>query len=252
MRPVLPVITSPDQLKARLEARARSVVTDLADVHDILEQVREQGDRALRHFTQTYDGIDIEDPAVPQELLDQGREALTPELEQAIRDAAANIRRFHQRQRPEDFTFRQPDGTQVAWQWRPLSRVGVYIPGGRYPLLSTVLMTVVPAQVAGVAEIAVCTPPGPSGYPSDVLLGTCALLGLGEVCRVGGAQAIAALAFGTESIAAVDKIVGPGNRYVTAAKQAVSAQAGSDMLAGPTEVVILADESAKPRWVAAD
>ncbi|MBA7680503.1 MAG: histidinol dehydrogenase [Calditrichaeota bacterium] len=140
----------------------------------------------------------------------------------------------------------------MAWRWRPIQRAGVYIPGGRYPLLSTILMTVIPAQAAGVAEIVVCTPPGPSGYPADAVLGTCALLGVREVYRIGGAQAIAALAYGTEYIRAVDKITGPGSVYVTGAKEAVSSRVGIDMLAGPSEVVVLADGSANPRWVASD
>ncbi len=248
----LPVITSQAELAERLVRRRKSLAATAPSVETILTQVREQGDAALRALTEKYDGIKITELAVPASVLAQAETELSDELKAALSAAAANIRRFHEALRPRSTSLIQPDGTEVAWRWRPVNRVGVYIPGGRYPLLSTVLMNVIPAQVAGVRELAVCTPPGRAGYPSTAILGACALLGIEEVYQVGGAQAVGALAYGTETIRPVDKITGPGNAYVAQAKQLVSATVGIDMLAGPTEVVVLADRTANPRWVAGD
>ncbi len=249
---LLPIITGEARLAERLERRRKALVATRPSVTGILNQVRTEGDRALRRLTAEFDGVTVKDPAVPGRLLAAGEQSLSTELKTAVQAAAANIRNFHERQVPTGFTYTQDDGLEVAWRWRPIQRVGAYVPGGRYPLLSSILMNVIPAQVAGVAEIAVCTPPGPSGYPAEAILGVCALLGVREVYRVGGAQAIAALAYGTESIRAVDKITGPGNAYVTGGKQAVADRVGVDMVAGPTEVVVLADENADAKWVAAD
>ena len=249
---ILPIIIDESQLDERLERRRQALDYGSAPVTDIMVQVKEQGDRALRELTEKFDGVRIDDPAVPARMLEAGRESLSGQMEAAILAAAANIRAFHERQLPRDFTVTQQDGLEAGWHWRPIQRIGAYIPGGRYPLLSTILMNVIPAQAAGVGEIAVCTPPGPSGYPAEAILGTCALMGVKEVYRVGGAQAIAALAYGTESIRAVDKITGPGSIYVTCAKEAVASRVGIDMVAGPSEVVVLADGSANPRWVAGD
>ena len=249
---ILPIIIDKSQLDKQLERRRQALDYGLTPVTDIMVRVKEQGDRALRELTEKFDGVRIDDMAVSAPALEAGKASLTEQLRAAILDAADNIRRFHERQLPRDFTVTQQDGIEAGWRWRPIQRVGAYIPGGRYPLLSSVLMNVIPAQVAGVGEIAVCTPPGPSGYPAEAVLGTCALLGVREVYRVGGVQAIAALAEGTESIQAVDKITGPGSIYVTNAKEAVSSRVGIDMVAGPSEVVVLADDSANPRWVASD
>ncbi len=249
---LLPIISGESRLAERLELRRKALAANLPSVTAILNQVRTEGDRALRRLTAEFDGVTVKDPAVPEQLLAAGEQSLSGELRTAVQAAAANIRKFHERQVPTGFSYTQDDGLEVAWRWRPIQRVGAYVPGGRYPLLSSILMNVIPAQVAGVPEIAVCTPPGPSGYPAGAILGVCALLGVREVYRVGGAQAIAALAYGTESIRAVDKITGPGNAYVTGAKQAVTDLVGVDMVAGPTEVVVLADENANAKRVAAD
>ncbi len=249
---ILPIITSESRLNERLERRRQVLDDGRASVTDILARVKQQGDRALRRLTEKFDGVRIDDLMVPAQALESGEASLSDQLKATILAAADNIRAFHKRQLPTGFTITRKDGIEASWRWRPIQRAGAYIPGGRYPLLSTILMTVIPAQVAGVSEIAVCTPPGPSGYPADAILGTCALTGVREVYRVGGAQAIAALAYGTESIRAVDKIAGPGSTYVTGAKEAVSSRVGIDMAAGPSEVVVLADGSANPRWVASD
>ncbi|MFC1619980.1 histidinol dehydrogenase [Candidatus Neomarinimicrobiota bacterium] len=247
----LPIFSNPEQLAARLKKR-QELDRDLDVVKPILHRVRNEGDAALRQCTEEFDGLSLTELTVSRENLAAAVAALDNDLRSAIQGAAENIRRFHAQQYPSRYSLTQPDGTEVAWDWRPLKRVGVYIPGGRYPLLSTVLMNIIPAQVAGVERIIVCTPPGPEGDPDTALLGVCGLLGVEEVYRVGGAQAVAAMAYGTDTIPAVDKITGPGNRYVTAAKYVVSATVGIDMLAGPTEVVILADGSAEPSLVAAD
>ena len=248
----LPVITSLAELAERLADRRTALSEAAPSVEAILTQVREQGDGALRALTEEYDGVRVNELAVPAAALAQAETGLPDELKAALFAAAANIRRFHEAQRPKEINLTQPDGVEVAWRWRPVGRAGVYVPGGRYPLLPTVLMNVIPAQVAGVREIAICTPPSRAGYPSALILGTCAILGIGEVYQVGGAQAVAALAYGTETIGPVDKITGPGNAYVAQAKLAVAASVGIDMVAGPTEVVVLADGAANPRWVAGD
>jgi histidinol dehydrogenase len=247
----LPILSDPEQLAARLKQR-QELDRDIDVVKPILERVRKEGDAALRQFTEDLDGVLLDEIGVSRENLNTAATALNSDLRAAIQGAAENIRRFHERQLPSSYTVTQPDGTEATWDWRPLQRAGAYIPGGRYPLFSTVLMNIIPAQVAGVERIIVCTPPGPEGDPVTALLGVCGLLGIEEVYRVGGAQAVAAMAYGTDTIPAVDKITGPGNRYVTTAKYVVSAMVGIDMLAGPTEVVILADGSAKPSLVAAD
>ncbi len=248
----LRIIKTESRLEEQLERRRQLLAGDRQVVADIIMQVRSDGDRALRQLTSQFDDAQVDELLVPEELLETGKDSLSKRLRAAILAAADNIRRFHERQLPADFTLTQSDGVEASWRWRPVQRAGLYIPGGRYPLLSTILMTAIPAQVTGVQEIAVCTPPGSSGYPADAILGTCALLGVREVYRVGGAQAIAAMAFGTESIRAVEKIAGPGGTYVTGAKDAVSSEVGIDMVAGPSEVVVLADSSAEPRWIAAD
>ncbi|MDP6455909.1 MAG: histidinol dehydrogenase [Candidatus Marinimicrobia bacterium] len=249
---MLPIVRTEEDLEQRLQTRRRMFAGQCVAVDDILSRVRENGDEAVRNLTQQYDGISVDTLRVSRERSTSAADSLSPELHSAISAASDNIRRFHEKQLPESYSIAQPDGTRVSFRWRPVERAGVYTPSGRFPLFSSVLMNVIPAQVAGVREIALCSPPGASGYPSDFILAVCGLLGVPEVYRVGGAQAVAALAYGTESIPAVDKITGPGNVYVAAAKQAVSASVGIDVLAGPTELVVMADESADPVRVATD
>lgn len=248
----LPVITSQAELAERLADRRAALSEGAPSVEAILAQVRDDGDAALRELTEKYDGVRVNELAVPISVLAEAENGLSDDFKTAILSAAANIRRFNEALLPKSSSLTQPDGIEVAWRWRPVNRVGVYVPGGRYPLLSTVLMNIIPAQVAGVREIAVCTPPSRAGYPAAAILGTCAFLGIEEVYQLGGAQAVGALAYGTETIRPVNKITGPGNAYVAQAKQLVSATVGIDMVAGPTEVVVLADQAANPRWVAGD
>jgi histidinol dehydrogenase len=215
-------------------------------VRGIIDDVRRRGDPALRHYAERWDGLAANQPLrVSEAEMAAAWQSLALQLRKSLRQAAQNIRRFCQWQKPVSWT-RTRDGISLGQLVRPLASVGCYVPGGRYPLVSTVLMTVIPAQVAGVKNIRVVSP-----KPSPEVLAAAAMLGVREFYRVGGAQAIAALAYGTSSIPRVDKIVGPGNAYVTAAKKLVSFDRAIDFLAGPTEAVILSD-SGNPEFIAAD
>ncbi len=236
--------------------RRRPIDSDpryLEPVLAVLAAVREQGDAAVRAYTQRFDHVALESFAVPDPAAALGRVA--PEVLASLRAAAARLEQFHRRQ-PVNSWLTHELGGLMGQIVTPLSRVGCYVPGGTAPLPSTVLHTVVLARVAGVPEIVVATPPNPAYAETDfvnpVILAAAAIAGATEVLRVGGAQAIAALAYGTDTIKAVDKIVGPGNIYVTLAKKLVYGVVGIDGLAGPTETVVVADEHANPAWVAAD
>ncbi|MEZ0397042.1 MAG: histidinol dehydrogenase [Anaerolineales bacterium] len=222
-------------------------------VRRILADVRARGDAALREWGARLDGVPAEAPLrVPAEALDSALAALDPALRSALEAAAERICQFHRRQ-PLTSWFTHDLGGTLGQFVRPHRRVGLYVPGGTAPLPSSVLMAAIPAQVAGVREIVVVTPPARgTGKVASVTLAACALCGVSEVYALGGAQAIAALAYGSESIPAVDKIFGPGNLFVTLAKRQVFGVVGIDGLAGPTETVVIADDSAKPTWVAAD
>ena len=241
--------------QARLvSALAERGATDLADVEPavrrIVNDVRRNGDRAVRRYAIRWDGLGKGDPLrVPEDELHQAWEKTDPPLQDAIKQAAGNIRRYAEWQAsPATNEWRreiQP-GVSVGQLVRPLESVGCYVPGGRYPLPSTLLMTVIPAQVASVRQIRVASP-----HPAQATLAAAAFLGVREFYRVGGAQAIAAFAYGTEEIPRVDKIVGPGNRYVTAAKKLVAFDCAIDFLAGPTEAVIISAEG-DPACIASD
>jgi histidinol dehydrogenase len=223
-------------------------------VEEVIDRVRRDGDRALRELTARFDGVEIGDLVVPTEMLEDAADQLDAALREAVSAATDQVRRFHEQARPQDWRDDR-DGRSFGVRFSPLRSVGAYVPGGVAPLPSSVYMTAVPAQVAGVEEVVLCTPPtGGDGWPDRTILAVARIAGVDRVVRVGGAQAIAALAYGTESVPAVDRIVGPGNRYVAAAKLLVQAsgRCGIDGFAGPTEVAILADGSADPRVVAAD
>jgi histidinol dehydrogenase len=235
-------------LIAQLERR-RNTVDDRATpvVRRILDAVRKGGDAALRRYSARLDGLSQQTPLrISTDEMKQAWHEASPAFRYAIQTAAKNIRRFAQRQMPKSWTFEQVSGLKVGQQVQPLGAVGCYVPSGRHPLPSTMLMTVIPAQVAGVQRIVVVSP-----KPAAETLAVAGFLGVAEFYRIGGAQAIAALAYGTESIAAVDKIVGPGNAYVTAAKKLVSFDCAIDMLAGPTEIIV-ASETGDPTGIAAD
>ena len=221
-------------------------------VESILTAVRERGDAALCEFTERFDGFRPDPVAVPQQQLEQAWKDLPDNLRDALELAHRRISEFHQRQRPQDIRMEGAHGEQLGRRWRPVQRAGLYVPGGRAAYPSTVLMNAVPARVAGVDQVVICSPAGADGQLNPVVLAAAYLAGVHTVMRLGGAQAIAAMAFGTESVPKVDVISGPGNIYVTLAKQAVYGQVGIDSLAGPSEVLVIADHTAKPDQVAAD
>ncbi|CAI8261810.1 MAG: Histidinol dehydrogenase [Prochlorococcus marinus str. MIT 9313] len=224
----------------------------MATVEDILDTVRSQGDQALMTLTERFDGFRPEPLTVaPEELEDAWRK--TPQkLQSALELAYRRIQDFHQHQRPNDLMVQGIHGEQLGRRWRPVQKAGIYIPGGRAAYPSTVLMNAVPAQVAGVEQLVMTSPAGRDGQINRTVLAAAHLAGIREVLRLGGAQAIAALAFGTETVPKVDVISGPGNLYVTLAKKAVYGQVGIDSLAGPSEVLVIADQSARVEQVAAD
>ena len=225
-------------------------------VTKILKDVRINGDSALQRWTQALDSIDLQPAPVSKNLIQSALDFLAPVQRNALEKAAARIEAFHHRQ-PMTSWFTNELGGTLGQIIRPIQRVGLYIPGGTAPLPSTVLMSAIPARVAGVKEIVVVTPPNrilaEKNPPVDpMILAACAIAGVDKVYLLGGAQAIAALAYGTETIQPVDKIFGPGNLFVTLAKRQVYGMVGIDGLAGPTETVVIADDSANPAWVAAD
>ena len=221
-------------------------------VETILAAVRDRGDAAIADFTERFDGFRPEPMAVSPEALEQAWTSLPTNLRDALELAHRRITDFHQRQRPADLAVTGPHGEQLGRRWRPVERAGLYVPGGRAAYPSTVLMNAVPARVAGVKDVVICSPAGRSGAVNPVVLAAAYLAGVKTVFRLGGAQAVAAMAYGSESVPKVDVISGPGNLYVTLAKQAVYGQVAIDSLAGPSEVLVIADHSAKPDQVAAD
>jgi histidinol dehydrogenase len=222
----------------------------MSDVERIVGDVKERGDAALREYTRRFDGVDIEDFRVSAEEFKEARSGAQT-LVKALKKARENLEDFHLRQPREGWSC-EKGGAKLGQIIRPIEKVGCYIPGGRAAYPSTVLMTVVPAKVAGVEKVICVTPPTEEGKANKSVLVACDIVGVDEVYKVGGAQGIAAMAYGTESIPEVDKIVGPGNIYVTAAKKLVSEDVAIEFPAGPSEVLIIADSSANPTFVALD
>lgn len=227
---------------------------DLPEVSAIIDEVRRRGDRALKDCCLRFDGVIPEHFRVSRESLGEALAGMAAEARISLTVAARNIRRFARRQFKtfRDFELEMAPGVRAGQRITPLDRVGVYVPGGNFPLVSSLLMGAIPAQVAGVTRIVICTPPDSRAEVPSMIRAAAALIGVEEVYALGGVQAIAALAFGTESVPPVDKIVGPGNRFVTAAKKAVYGRVGIDFVAGPSEVMIIADAAADPAFVAAD
>ncbi len=245
------------EVAARLEAIAgrtagEALRREEERVAAILAQVREQGDAALLALSERFDGVRPDPLRIPAARLAQAWRDTPAVLQQALRLAHERILAFHELQKPADLSLQGPHGERLGRRWRPVRRAGLYVPGGRAAYPSTVLMNAIPAAVAGVRERVMVTPPGPDGEPNPTVLAAAHLAGIETVVRVGGAQAIAALAFGTESVPRVDVISGPGNLWVTLAKKAVYGQVGIDSLAGPSEVLVIADETARADQVAAD
>ncbi|MCD8221363.1 MAG: histidinol dehydrogenase [Clostridiales bacterium] len=225
-----------------------------ATVQEIIDDVRVNRDAAVFSYTSRFDHAQIsaENVRVTESEIEEALSATDPALLEVIRQSLANIRSYHEKQKRNSWFDSRPDGTILGQKITPLVSVGVYVPGGKAAYPSTVLMNIIPAEVAGVPRIVMVTPPGKDGRVNPVTLAAAHLAGATEVYKVGGAQAIAALAFGTESIPRVDKIVGPGNIFVAMAKKAVYGHVSIDSVAGPSEILVLADETANPRYVAAD
>lgn len=219
-------------------------------VNSILMDVKNNGDRALLEYTKRFDRIELKTPLLPGKKIKEAADKVERPVLKALELAAKRIRRFHEKQKERSWSYRE-GGILLGQLIRPIERVGVYVPGGRAAYPSTVLMNVIPAQVAGVKEIAVVTPT-PDGIINPYVMAAIEMLGIKEVYSIGGAQAVGALAYGTETIKRVDKIVGPGNIYVALAKKAVFGIVDIDMIAGPSEVLIIADRTARPEFVAAD
>ncbi|MGZ4665826.1 MAG: histidinol dehydrogenase [Frankiaceae bacterium] len=230
--------------------------TDVGSAEDavstVCADVRERGDAAVIEATERFDGVRLEALRVPTAALKRALDDLDPAVRDALGEAARRARVVHAAQLRPDVTVDVAPGSRVTERWVPVGRVGLYVPGGRVAYPSSVVMNVVPAQVAGVASIAVASPPQPDGLPHPAVLAACALLGVEEVYAAGGAQAVAMFAYGTHSCPRVDVVTGPGNVYVTAAKRLVRGMVGVDAEAGPTEIAVLADAGADPGFVAAD
>ncbi|MDR1358484.1 MAG: histidinol dehydrogenase, partial [Coriobacteriales bacterium] len=237
------VVTLEQGEKPAADLIRRTVVFEpelVSAVGEIIQNVREKGDQALLDYTQEFDGVALKELGVSEQEIQAAQKRANQEVVKALHQSGQSIFDFHERQRREGLLYARDDGALIGTKVSPLDSVGIYVPGGRALYPSTVLMCALPARVAGVRRIVMVTPPDSSGHVDPLLLAAAQIAGVTEVYAVGGAQAIAALAYGTESIAAVDKIVGPGNAYVAAAKRAVSGDVGIDLLAGPSELAILA------------
>ena len=223
-------------------------------VAEIIADVQARGDEAVLYYTAKFDHAKLlqKQIRVPQETIDAAFDAIAPEKLEAMKASAASISDFHKRTLPKNWKKRNPHGAVVGELFFPIQRVGLYIPGGQVPLSSTVLMTALPAKLAGVPELVLCTPPRRDGTVAPEILAAAKLCGITEIYCVGGVQAIAAMAYGTSTIPAVDKIAGPGNAFVVEAKRQLFGKVGIDLLPGPSEVMVIADGKAKPEWVAAD
>lgn len=246
--------TKKDLLEKLLKRSPTSYGSYEQSVREILDDVRERRDQALFEYTEKFDGarISADNILVTEEEIREAYREVDPELVEIIRRSLHNIRTYHEKQRQYSWFDSRPDGTILGQKVTPLARIGVYVPGGKAAYPSSVLMNIAPAKVAGVDEIIMTTPPGKDGKVTATTLVAANEAGADRIYKAGGAQAIAALAFGTESIPKVDKIVGPGNIYVALAKKSVYGHVSIDSVAGPSEILVLADETANPRYVAAD
>ena len=246
--------TKKDLLEKLLKRSPTSYGSYEQSVREILDDVRDRRDQALFEYTEKFDGarISADNILVTEEEIREAYREVDPELVEIIRRSLHNIRTYHEKQRQYSWFDSRPDGTILGQKVTPLARVGVYVPGGKAAYPSSVLMNIAPAKVAGVDEIIMTTPPGKDGKVTATTLVAANEAGADRIYKAGGAQAIAALAFGTESIPKVDKIVGPGNIYVALAKKSVYGHVSIDSVAGPSEILVLADETANPRYVATD
>lgn len=245
--------TETKQLRAYLDSRSEEINSDvLLKVNEIIHEVKENGDLALQKYTRQFDGVDLTSFRVSQADIEKAASSCRPEFVKAMEKAARNICDFHEKQKMNSYLFEKEDGVYMGERVIPLAVVGIYVPGGRAQYPSSVLMNALPAKIAGVERIVMVTPPSKDGFLLSEIALAAKLAGVDEIYTVGGAQAIAALACGTESIPRVDKITGPGNIYVAAAKKLVYGICDIDMIAGPSEILVIADGGANPAYVAAD
>ena len=233
-------------------ARAAPAVNVEAIVSEIIANVRERGDAALFEYCKKFDKAELTTLQVSEAEIDEALAQTAPELIEIMKKAAANIRRFHERQVRNSFIINNEDGIVVGQKIIPVDRAGLYVPGGTAAYPSTVLMDAIPAKIAGCREVVIVTPPGADGSINPAILAAASIAGVDRIFKVGGAQAIAALAYGTETVPKVDKIVGPGNAFVAEAKKQVFGRVSIDMIAGPSEILIVADRDTDPRFAAAD
>jgi len=249
------IVEYPNQIELQkvLERPAFEVNNLEKTVQNIIKRVKTEGDQALKELCRQFDKVEIESLKVSSETINDSEQFISNELKRAMQLAAENIAKFHKAQIPKETTIETTKGVTCRQKPVPIQKAGLYIPGGSAPLISTVLMLAIPARLAGCKEIVLCTPPTKDGSINPAILYAAEISGVTELFACGGAQAIAAMAYGTESIPKVDKIFGPGNQYVTMAKQIIASQGiAIDMPAGPSEVMILADETANPEYIAAD
>ncbi len=219
-----------------------------SQVSDILRNVKQRGDEAILEYTNKWDKANFK---TASDFALKPSAKCSSEVEKALQLAASRIRDYHERQLPKDYLYTDDTGTQLGWKWTPIDRVGLYVPGGKAAYPSSVLMNAIPAIVAGVKEL-VMVVPTPNGEVNAAVIAAAKIAGITEIYAIGGAQAVAGLAYGTATIRKVDKIVGPGNAYVAEAKRQVFGQVGIDMIAGPSEILVIADDSANPKWIASD
>ena len=237
---------------ARIFARAQSGVDVAGVVSGIIENVKNKGDAALFAYAREFDKAELSSLAVTQEEIDEAVASVDSQFLEVLGKAAANIQAFHSRQKRTGFYIEEKDSIIIGQKITPVDRAGLYVPGGTAAYPSTVLMDAIPAKIAGCPEVVMVTPPNKEGKINPVILAAAKVAGIDRIFKVGGAQAIAALAYGTESIPKVDKIVGPGNAFVAEAKRQVYGQVSIDMIAGPSEILVVADETCNPKYVAAD
>ncbi|WP_347862417.1 histidinol dehydrogenase [Salimicrobium sp. PL1-032A] len=239
-------------LKEWKAKRQQDTSRQLDSVREIIRNVQTEGDEAVQAFTEKFDGTRLENFRVTSEEINDAYESLSQKYIDIIQEAAINIRNFHEKQLPTSWFDTSENGTMLGQKYTSIDRAGVYVPGGTAAYPSSVMMNIIPAQVAGVKRIVMVTPPGPNGHVPIGVLATAQILGVTEIYKIGGAQAIAALAYGTETVPKVDKITGPGNIFVALAKKEVFGDVDIDMVAGPSEIAVLCDETARAGEVAAD
>ncbi len=232
--------------------RAQPTASVETPVAEILKDVKEKGDEALKEYTKRFDKADLENFEVTKQEIEEAMHRIEPSFLEILKEASENIRHFHEQQKRNSFILNDKDGIVIGQKIVPLETVGVYVPGGTAAYPSSVLMNIIPAKIAGCKNIIMVSPPDQDGRLSDVILAAAHIAGISRIFKIGGAQAIAALAYGTQTVPKVDKIVGPGNAYVAEAKRQVYGLVSIDMIAGPSEILIVADSNSDPRFLAAD